>query len=159
MESEQDNVKGINLLKKSQETSESDEYPIHLEKGLIRPCERYEDEYNECKSAKSRRQQVFVYGEIQDCEDWARDLANCQKWAWQGDELAANAIIQSERKRLQGRLLPHIQNKVWSKRDHPPENWNAPLPEFEEINKNSYLTLIRDQGEDAAKLTSYCSIQ
>lgn len=51
-------------------------------------------------------------------------------------------MIASEKKRKLERLKPHYQNKVWKKRDKPPENWNAPLPEWiVEKDKNTYLGL------------------
>lgn len=57
-------------------------------------------------------------------------------------------MIANERKRLEDRLIPHLHNKVWSKREKPPEDWNKPLPQFEELNKNSYLARCRNEGRD-----------
>lgn len=130
-------------LKSTIRSSDSDET---IQFKLIRPCDRYEDEYTECKSAKSRRQQIFVHGQTIDCETWAKDLANCKKWTWAGDEEAAMAVIDSERRRLRQRLIPHMKSDVWSKRNGPPPDWNNPLPEFEELNKNSYLTRVKETG-------------
>lgn len=40
------------------------------------------------------------------------------------------------------RLKGHYKNDVWKKRDNPPENWAAPLPEWlEQKNKNTYLAM------------------
>ncbi|KAK3919612.1 UPF0545 protein C22orf39-like protein [Frankliniella fusca] len=132
-----------------------------LEYRLIRPCDRYEDEYNECKSSKSRRQQIFVYGQTIDCESWAKDFENCKKWTWASDEEAARSVIESERKRLHERLIPHMQNKVWEKRDGAPPGWNKPLPEFEAQNQDSYLTLMKDSDEKGggSSTSSGCMIQ
>ncbi|KAJ1531984.1 hypothetical protein ONE63_000620 [Megalurothrips usitatus] len=125
---------------------------------LIRPCERYQDEYEQCRSSKGRRQQIFVYGNVLDCEPWAKDFANCQKWTWTSDAEAAGAVVKNERERLKERLTPHLSTKVWEKRETPPENWNAPLPSFQEFTKNSYLTRVSKEG-DYMKEASACAIQ
>lgn len=130
-----------------------------LRTNLIRPCEVYKDEYKECKSSKSRRQQIFVHGQIADCEQWSKDFDNCQKWTWQSNEDAAKSIIESEIQRIDERLKPHLYNKVWKKRDKPPEDWNKPLPEFEKLTKNSYLSMIDQKGEESVQLTNACLIQ
>ena len=130
-----------------------------LRKELIRPCERYYDEYEQCKTFKSRRQQLFVHGQYFDCEPWNQDHENCAKWMWHGDEEAARAIIEHEKGRLDERFVPHFRNEVWSKREKPPEDWNKPLPEFERITENTYLDSIKKYGEDSVKISSYCVIQ
>ncbi|XP_034241350.1 UPF0545 protein C22orf39 homolog [Thrips palmi] len=144
---------------KNSKVAQSPDNPSELRTNLIRPCETYKDEYDECLSSKGRRQQIFVHGEVLDCEQWSKDFKNCQKWTWKSDEDAAKSIIESEMRRLDDRLKPHLFNQVWKKRDKPPEDWNKPLPEFMELNKNSYLNLINEKGEESVQLRNQCSIQ
>lgn len=39
-------------------------------------------------------------------------------------------MIDSEKKRRKERLEPHYKNTVWERRRQPPENWDAPLPDY-----------------------------
>lgn len=66
------------------------------------------------------------------------------------------------------RLKGHYKNNVWQRRSTtPPENWNAPLPEWmEEKYANSYLKYMRDEMKksqskaviDSEKTKSSCTI-
>lgn len=109
---------------------------------LIRDCSIYKDEHKECKSLKSRFNQYFIFGHYLSCDQWRLDYNNCQKYAWREDKEAARELIISELNRRTKRLKAHYDNDVWKKREHPPDDWSKPLPDFiEERNKNTYLEL------------------
>lgn len=102
----------------------------------------YKGEYRECKSIKGRFNQYFIFGEYLDCTQWAEDYNNCQKYSWFNDEDAAKSVIQSELVRRTQRLKAHYDNDIWTKRETPPDNWAAPLPEFmAKRNQNTYLEI------------------
>lgn len=51
-------------------------------------------------------------------------------------------VIHNEKLRRKERLMSQINNDVWEKRSSPPENWNAPLPDYILKNyTNTYLNL------------------
>lgn len=53
-----------------------------------------------------------------------------------------NELVESEKKRRKDRIISHYNNNVWTKRKEPPENWNAPLPEYlQKEYEGSYLYL------------------
>ncbi|XP_014215998.1 UPF0545 protein C22orf39 homolog [Copidosoma floridanum] len=107
---------------------------------MIRPCHIYNDEFYECERPKGRFHQYFIFGEYLNCWQWQMDFENCKKWKESQDEEAYALLIASEKKRRTERLKGHIENDVWEKRDKPPENWDAPLPEWlEKKNANTYL--------------------
>lgn len=130
----------------------------------IRPCFLYQDEHSDCTSLKARFNQYFIHGFTIDCDQWKQDYKNCQKWEDKKDLDAATKVIRSEEKRRLDRLQPHYGNNVWTKRDAPPEHWNAPLPEWlAERQKNTFLEIKSREmkGEkvddpDAGK--GFCSI-
>lgn len=130
----------------------------------IRPCFLYNEEYSDCTSIKARFHQYFIEGETIDCSQWKTDYKNCQKWEDKKDLDAATAVVKSEEKRRLDRLKSHYGNTVWTKRDAPPEKWNAPLPEWlEERNKNTYLEikakeLRGEKVEDPDAGKTMCSI-
>lgn len=108
----------------------------------IRDCGVYKDEYKDCKCFRSRFNQYFIFGELLSCEQWREDYNNCQKFSWLDDKEAAKNLIRSELSRKAARFKAHHANDVWTKRDTPPANWSAPLPDFiEERNKNTYLAV------------------
>ncbi|XP_063700862.1 synaptic plasticity regulator PANTS [Culicoides brevitarsis] len=112
------------------EISSSDTFVSELpETWQIRPCDVYYEEYKDCKSIKARFQQYFVHGEPTDCMPWRRDYDNCTKFLKSKDLKAARALIESEKERRRERFKGHYANDVWTRRDKPPENWSAPLPE------------------------------
>ncbi|XP_047358582.1 UPF0545 protein C22orf39 homolog [Vespa velutina] len=128
---------------------------------MIRPCEIYKDEYSECKYWKSRFHQYFIYGHKIDCSSWKEDFKNCEIWEANKSEDAYNAIVESEKKRRLNRLKGHFGNRIWKKRDKPPEDWNSPLPEWMQENfKNSYLEKMKNKEAQEAleKLDKYCVI-
>lgn len=108
----------------------------------IRDCSVYNEEYKECKSLKSRFNQYFIYGHYLSCDQWRLDYNNCQRYAWREDKEAARELITSELNRRTKRLTAHYDNDVWKKREHPPDDWEKPLPDFmEERNKSSFLEI------------------
>lgn len=131
----------------------------------IRPCDDYEDEYNECKTIKARFHQLFIFGESLDCNQWKRDSDNCNKWKESKDLKAAvstairsilfwslakcdfqKELIASEKQRRLERLKGHYQNTVWNKRKGPPEDWNKPLPE--EMQKEYESTFLHIKSKE-----------
>lgn len=49
-------------------------------------------------------------------------------------------VVSNEVKRRYDRLAPHYCNDVWKNREHPPEEWNKPLPQkMQEEYKGTYL--------------------
>ncbi|GFR65336.1 UPF0545 protein C22orf39 homolog [Elysia marginata] len=44
---------------------------------LMRPCEVYKEEYNDCKKLLSRFYQYYVDGTKRDCSQWLIDFNNC----------------------------------------------------------------------------------
>jgi len=71
-------------------------------------------------------------------------------------------LVKSEKQRRAMRLHAHYQNDVWEKREKPPENWNAPLPEWMQKEfENSYLHIRNQemkQGIEASSLDTRCTI-
>ncbi|OWR46436.1 UPF0545 protein C22orf39 homolog [Danaus plexippus] len=130
------------------------------EKWLIRDCDVYKDEYDECTSFKGRFHQYFIYGESLDCNQWKKDYTNCRKWVDNNDVKAGKAVIQSETARRLERLRPHYQNNVWKKRESPPADWDKPLPEWlQKRDENSYLALkAKEMKEGKEEATSSCCI-
>ncbi|XP_026494893.1 synaptic plasticity regulator PANTS [Vanessa tameamea] len=110
------------------------------EKWLIRDCEIYEDEYDDCTSFRARFHQYFIHGESLDCNQWKKDYVNCCKWVKDNDTKAADALIKSEKIRRLKRLTAHYQNDTWKKRESPPTDWEKPLPEWMiKRDQNTYL--------------------
>lgn len=106
----------------------------------LRECSVYKDEYKDCKSFKGRFHQYFIYGDSLDCNQWAEDYNNCQRYSWVKDKDAAEKVIKSELIRRQHRFAAHYANDTWTKRENPPADWNKPLPDFMmERNKDSIL--------------------
>ncbi|XP_066146253.1 synaptic plasticity regulator PANTS [Euwallacea fornicatus] len=107
---------------------------------MIRDCLVYDEEYRDCTSIKARFNQLFIFGKTLDCSQWKQASLNCYKWVDNKDVKAANDLVESEKQRRKERLLANYRNDVWTKRTLPPENWNAPLPEYlQKEYENSYL--------------------
>lgn len=120
--------------------NESGEQMEFKDAWMFRPCEIYEDEYRECKCIQQRFHQYFIFGEKTDCTQWKTDMNNCLLWRKHKSAKAYEALVESERKRRYDRLRGHYQNDIWERRTHPPENWNAPLPQWAaERLENTYL--------------------
>lgn len=111
-----------------------------IDEWLIRDCDLYNDEYDECTSFRGRFQQYFVYGESIDCNQWKKDYDNCCKWRSKKDIKAAEALITSEKSRRLERLKAHYSNDIWKKRESPPPDWDKPLPDWMvKRDENTYL--------------------
>lgn len=71
-------------------------------------------------------------------------------------------LISSERKRRLDRLRGHYNNDIWQKRDKPPENWNAPLPNWlEEESSKSYLRIVSaklKENQNKKEEKKFCTI-
>lgn len=58
-------------------------------------------------------------------------------------------LLTSEKKRRLERLRPHYKNDVWQKREEPPSDWNAPLPDWlVKRNQGTFLALKQDDIEN-----------
>lgn len=109
---------------------------------MVRPCVVYKAEYDDCCSLKARFNQYFIFGKMLDCDQWNTDYRNCYQWQKYKSEEAYAELIASEKQRRLERLRPHYRNDVWKRREEPPENWNAPLPEWmQKEYKNTYLQI------------------
>ncbi|XP_006610496.1 UPF0545 protein C22orf39 homolog [Apis dorsata] len=129
---------------------------------LIKPCEIYKAEYNDCTSIRARFHQYFIFGETIDCKQWKIDYNNCDLWERKKDKKAYIELIESEKKRRFQRLQAHYSNDIWQKRDKPPENWNAPLPKWlDEKSQNSYLKIVSNREKNKKSeenIKSFCTI-
>lgn len=71
-------------------------------------------------------------------------------------------LIKSEKRRRFKRLKPHFENDIWKKRDKPPENWNAPVPDWmQEKFEKTYLQMRKEEikkGIEESPLNSKCTI-
>ncbi|XP_032686579.1 UPF0545 protein C22orf39 homolog [Odontomachus brunneus] len=139
-----------------------EENPRRKLEWMVRPCMIYKAEYDDCTSIKARFDQYFVFGEPIDCTQWKTDYLNCYQWEKYKSEEAFNDLIESEKQRRIKRLQPHYENDVWEKRDKPPENWNAPLPEWlQKKYENSYLQIRSEEmkkGIEKSPLDVKCTI-
>ncbi|XP_017460672.1 PREDICTED: UPF0545 protein C22orf39 homolog [Rhagoletis zephyria] len=131
----------------------------------IRPCEVYNDEYDDCTSIKARFHQYFIHGESIDCSQWKTDYNNCERYMKSNgnDVTAGEAVIRSEAERRRKRMEAHYGNTTWKKRTHPPEDWSKPLPEWlAKKNENTFLELKQMEldGRKLAEETekSYCAL-
>ncbi|XP_012235750.1 synaptic plasticity regulator PANTS [Linepithema humile] len=129
---------------------------------MVRPCVVYKDEYDDCTSIRARFNQYFIFGQMLDCNQWNTDYRNCYQWRKYNSDEAYNELIKSEKQRRLKRLRAHYANDVWEKREKPPENWNAPLPEWMQKDfQNSYLHIRNEEmkeGKEVSALDSRCTI-
>jgi hypothetical protein len=142
--------------------SEKKEREEDPQEWMLRPCVIYKDEYDDCTSIQARFNQYFIFGQTLKCDQWKTDYHNCYQWQKNNSKEAYNKLIESEKKRRMERLTPHYQNNVWERRKKPPENWNAPLPEWMQKEfENSYLH-IRNQemkmNKENSVLNTKCTI-
>ncbi|KAK3798112.1 hypothetical protein RRG08_009715 [Elysia crispata] len=94
---------------------------------LMRPCEVYKEEYNDCKKVLSRFYQYYVDGTKKDCSQWLTDFKNCMAFRKTRDLKAMDEVLSSERKRRAERLQMARNNNVWEYRTSPPAEWFSPL--------------------------------
>ncbi|XP_068234523.1 synaptic plasticity regulator PANTS [Palaemon carinicauda] len=127
---------------------------------LVKPCERYKEEYSECTSIKAKFHQYFINGETEDCSQWKKDYNSCLDFRNKRDLEALDNVITSERLRRKKRLEGHYQNDVWEPRESPPEDWNKPIPkEYAADQDISYLAQkCRELKEGKVESHSMCSI-
>ncbi|XP_045603386.1 synaptic plasticity regulator PANTS isoform X2 [Procambarus clarkii] len=128
---------------------------------LVRPCEHYKEEYNDCTSIKAKFHQYFIHGETQDCSQWKADYNQCIQYRKHKDLESLTSLIESEKGRRQERLRGHYANNVWEKRNSPPDDWSMPLPEYlQKAEETSFLALkAKDMKEGKVDKTSYlCTI-
>ncbi|XP_072761850.1 synaptic plasticity regulator PANTS [Anoplolepis gracilipes] len=134
----------------------------HEDRWMVRPCMIYKAEYDDCSSIRARFNQYFIFGETLDCSQWKADYVNCYEWEKNKSEKAYEQLIASEKQRRKERLRAHYENDVWEKRQRPPENWNAPLPEWMRKEfENSYLHIRNQemkQNKEISQLDSRCTI-
>lgn len=97
---------------------------------LVRPCERYWELFESCKSFKNRLHQYYVFGELFDCEPHRINYDVCLKFRKTKDLKLLHSIIEWEQNLINTRLKTVEQNKVWDMREKPPDDFNGPLPEF-----------------------------
>ena len=71
------------------------------------------------------------------------------KWVLTSLSNMQERIVEREGKRLSARLKGHLENDVWERRSEPPENWNAPLPEYLKTRADmSYLKRYKQQLDE-----------
>ncbi|KAH7956101.1 hypothetical protein HPB52_006018 [Rhipicephalus sanguineus] len=59
-----------------------------------------------------------------------------------------NAVVKSEEKRKHDRLKASRDNDVWQLRSKPPEDWNAPVPEWMAKKfEQSYIAAVAKKEE------------
>ncbi|XP_063972351.1 synaptic plasticity regulator PANTS [Diachasmimorpha longicaudata] len=113
---------------------------------MLRPCEMYNSEFKVCNSFRGKFNQLFVDGETADCSQWKVDYNNCTKWKKLDDQQAYEDLVASEKVRRVQRLKGHYMNDVWTRREAPPTDWNAPLPKWlEERDSGTFLAAKQQQ--------------
>jgi len=97
---------------------------------FVRPCERYEELEKACKSISGRVNQYYVYGELIDCKQHLANYKSCMRFRRERNLELLEPIIAWEQNLIETRMNTVEQNKAWTARDSPPENFDKPLPEF-----------------------------
>lgn len=97
---------------------------------LVRPCERYKELLKSCRSIKGRIHQYYVYGELFDCTPIDDNYKACLDYRRTKDSNVLVKIIEWEKDLITTRINAERQNATWQFRDTPPDDFNAPLPEF-----------------------------
>lgn len=125
----------------------------------VRPCEWYSEEHSDCKSIRGKFHQYFVHGTTLDCSQWQQDYDNCMLWRKKKDLDALRAVVESEEKRKEERLKASLENNVWEMRTKPPENWNAPVPEWlAKKFEHSYISQVAKRDAESSGKSSSCCI-
>merc|ERR1712168_25502 len=114
---------------------------------MIKPCEEYLEEYNNCTSWKSKQYQKYLYGEIQEatCSQWKTDYNLCLNYRNFKAILAAKTLIEHEKSKRNLRLNSIKSNDVWKYRTVPPPDWLKDLP------KNLTDTCIQNTSSENKK--------
>jgi len=97
---------------------------------IISPCDSYNSDYNDCLKTTSRIQQYYRLGEQVNCEFYKFLFEKCQKSRNHGDKSSLKDLVEYERFLVDDRKKNTEANDVWAKRDKPPHDWNAPLPDW-----------------------------
>lgn len=113
---------------------------------LVRPCERYNELYKDCRYIRSRIHQYYVYGEFLDCNQHESNYRACIDYRNTRDPEKLEPVIGWERNLIQTRMNTVTQNKAWELRETPPAEFNAQLPDFiaKRTEKSGFIKLIRD---------------
>lgn len=97
---------------------------------MVRPCERYKELYDMCRSIKARLHQYYVYGDKTDCKPHFDNFCHCLNYRESKNPDDLDSIIEWEQNYYSSRRKTVTQNVVWNIRDTPPDDFNRPLPEF-----------------------------
>lgn len=96
-------------------------------------CEHYEYEYNSCKNLKSK---IYDYyrGDTpaHPCEYYQNLLVDCLKYK-RDPRTNFESLVRLkkyENELVEKRNESIKQNDVWTLRERPPSDWNAPLPDW-----------------------------
>ncbi|CAI9741338.1 Hypothetical predicted protein [Octopus vulgaris] len=119
---------------------------------MLRPCEVYQDEYQECKSMKGRFHQYYVFGQYIDCDKWKTNYENCLKFRHTRSLEAVEKLLENEKARHEDRIRKAQMNDVWEYRSSPPADWAKPLPEWEKLHQNSVLSNIQENKTKTASI-------
>jgi len=122
----------------------------------VRPCEMYQDEYEECTSFRARWNQKYIFGEEMNCSKWQENFINCIKLRETQDITYAEKIIENERERMAEREKQQQTNDVWEYRTQPPAEWAAPLPAA--LTKHGVPSNIKDALDHTEKNKQTCLI-
>ncbi|XP_023341421.1 uncharacterized protein LOC111711321 [Eurytemora carolleeae] len=83
---------------------------------------------------------------LRECDVYKDEMKSCSSVRGRFQQFYVHGKVSTE---------GHYSNDVWEKRTTPPEDWNAPLPDwFKEKNDSSYLQLYMDTKEKEAALSS-----
>ncbi|XP_011308933.1 UPF0545 protein C22orf39 homolog [Fopius arisanus] len=121
---------GENTGPEGNQKNDEPEEKIWPHEWMLRPCDMYYSEYRVCNSIRGKFNQIFVEGEVADCTQWKVDYEKCIQWKKSGDQQSYEDLVASEKVRRLNRLKGHYANDVWTKRQAPPEDWDAPLPDW-----------------------------
>jgi len=110
----------------------------------IRECRDYDFEHMNCRKLRNKLQAYYLGTEPEDCTLWKDNFDDCMKFVNSADEAAAERLVAREGERLKERLRGHFENDVWEKRTSPPDNWNAPLPDYLEARAQSPGNYLRE---------------
>lgn len=138
-----------------QSETTSQEQSEHPQAWMCRPCDWYWDEGRECRRLRARVHQYFLFGELLDCSAWTQDYESCLAFRRTRDPSHLTAVVASEEKRFQQRMLAAANNDVWQYRSSPPANWSAPLPDYmEQRTKGSLLEFVSKRQQQASASSS-----
>lgn len=97
---------------------------------FVRPCERYNEFYNSCKSLGGRLHQYYVYGELLDCSAHKENHRACLDYRKTRDFDKLKRVIDWEKNFMETRIMAERSNRTWQFRAKPPADFDSPLPDF-----------------------------